>query len=81
MIQYEAHQWVQSSTMNVCTTSSVEVLGESVIPVSQVSKNLSQFLKKKHIQEGMSDDDYTRLERVQKALEKESDLNAESASS
>lgn len=54
----------------------VQVVEDKSISTSQVYKNLSEFLKKKHIQEGLSDDDYARLERIQKALE-----NAESASS
>ena len=55
----------------------VQVMEDKAISISQVHKNLSEFLKKKYIQEGLSDDDYTRLERIQKALE--TDVNAESA--
>ena len=51
--------------------NTVEVVEEQVMPINQVPKNLSDFLKKKHIQEGLSDDDYTRLKQIQKALEKE----------
>lgn len=59
--------------------SEVQVVEDKGISISQVYKNLSEFLKKKHIQERLSDDDYARLERIQKVLEKE--ITAESASS
>lgn len=58
---------------------SVQVLEDKAVSISQVHKNLSEFLKKKHIQEGLSDDDYTRLERIQKALEMDTNAGTESA--
>lgn len=56
------------------------VVEDKGISNSQVRKNLSEFLGKKYIREGLSDDNYARLERIQKALERES-TSAESASS
>lgn len=50
---------------------SMEVVKDEGISGNDVEERLSAFLKQKHIREGLSDDDYSRLKRFQKALEKE----------
>lgn len=55
----------------------VVVVEDKGISSSQVYRNLTEFLGRKHIQEALSADDYARLQRIQKALEDD----AESAAS
>lgn len=59
---------------------SMEVVQDEGISSKDVEERLSAFLKQKHIREGLSDDDYSRLKHFQKALEsEEKNNNAESS--
>ena len=54
---------------------SLEVVQDESMSGKDVEERLSAFLKQKHIREGLSDDDYSRLKRFQKALKKEVKTN------
>lgn len=46
-----------------------EVVEDKGIPSSEMKARLSEFLKKKSTQEGLSEDDYSRLLHLKEALE------------
>ena len=64
--------------MSTLNSETCVVLEDKGIGNGEVHKNLSEFLGKKYVQEGLSDDKYARLERIQKALEREIAESAES---
>lgn len=65
--------------MSLNSEACVQVVEDKSISSTEVHKNLSDFLGKKHVREGLSDDNYTRLQRIQKTLERELAVNADSA--
>ena len=50
---------------------SCKVLSEEPISSSEVQQRLREFLSKKHIKEGLSKDDYSRLRGLQRSLQHE----------
>lgn len=49
-------------------TRSCKVLSEETITSTEMQQKLGEFLSKKHVKEGLSRDDYSRLRGLQKSL-------------
>lgn len=60
-----------ASTSTPLQTETVKVVKEERIPPVEMEKILSEFLKKRHICEEMSKEDWTRLKALQETLGEE----------
>ena len=50
----------------------VRVLNERGISTTEMEQQLHDFLRKPHVKEGLSSEDYTRLQALKRALKQES---------
>lgn len=56
---------------NSSSETGVRVLNERGISTTEMEQQLHAFLKKPHVKEGLSSEDYTRLQALKKALKQE----------
>lgn len=63
----------------MASTSTGVVVEDSGISSSDMRDKLAEFLGGNHTREGLSEDNYTKLSRFQKALEEEIELESQTS--